>query len=235
MNPVCVITGALLCTTALAQPIRQPAEFSPRETADGVLFQCLAPEAQHVYLAGNFNRWADNRDGRIQNPRYALQGPDERGVFSTVIPLPIGIHRYKFVADIGTNTFWFVPEYARQRDEDGNAFLEVDGIVGNDRVAVAARAPQFGPEGVTFEFFAPDAPIVFLAGDFNQWAGQPGGRIHDLRFAMRGPDDHGIWRAVIPLRSGRYRYQYVMDGNTWVPDPLARETTPDHKSIVVAP
>ena len=47
----------------------------PQKADGGVLFQCYAPEARTVYLAGDFNGWAQNDSGRITNAVFALSGP----------------------------------------------------------------------------------------------------------------------------------------------------------------
>jgi chromosome partitioning protein len=77
-----------------------------------------------------------------------------------------------------------------------------------EEVAVAT-APTVTPEGVVFTLEAPNALQVQIAGDFNDWAPErtvmePVGR---------------IWRKVLELAPGRYRYRYVIDGQ-WLTDPL---------------
>ena len=62
----------------------------------GVLFQCYAPEAHVVYLAGDFNGWANNVDGRITNSSFAMNGPDTNGVWRKTVKLDAGIYRFKF-------------------------------------------------------------------------------------------------------------------------------------------
>jgi len=71
-----------------------------------------------------------------------------------------------------------------------------------------ATAPAVTPEGVVFTVDAPDAAHVQLAGDFNDWT----------------PDDGemepvaGVWKKLVKLAPGRYRYRYVIDGQ-WRSDP----------------
>jgi chromosome partitioning protein len=72
-----------------------------------------------------------------------------------------------------------------------------------------ANAPTITPEGVLFTVEAPDALQVQIAGDFNDWKPEwtgmePAGR---------------IWRTVLKLAPGRYRYRYVIDGQ-WLTDPM---------------
>ena len=45
-----------------------------------------------------------------------------------------------------------------------------------------------------FEFFAPQAQDVQLAGSFNNW-------------------DASHWRLSLKLKPGRYEYRYLVDGN----------------------
>jgi len=56
---------------------------------------------------------------------------------------------------------------------------------------------------------APDAKEVFLAGDFNGWKTDENSR-------MEFKD--GSWRKKLNLKSGQYRYRFVIDGK-WTEDP----------------
>ena len=51
---------------------------------------------------------------------------------------------------------------------------------------------------------------VVLVGDFNDWdpAANPLQRVAD-----------GVWAVTIPLRPGRYRYTFIVDGARWLRDP----------------
>ena len=78
----------------------------------------------------------------------------------------------------------------------------------DDPVALAG-APAVTSEGVMFTLEASDAESVQLAGDFNDWA-------------LDGSEmelTDGVWKKVVKLPPGRYRYRYVIDGN-WQSDPL---------------
>jgi len=57
---------------------------------------------------------------------------------------------------------------------------------------------------VQFEFLAPQAHEVFLAGDFNGW---------DIRATPLKKDNAGIWKTAIPLMVGRHEYRFLVDGN----------------------
>jgi len=62
---------------------------------------------------------------------------------------------------------------------------------------------------VPFEFVAPDAQKVYLAGDFNNW---------DTSASLMKKDKKGIWKATVTLKPGRYEYRFLVDGN-WENDP----------------
>ena len=74
---------------------------------------------------------------------------------------------------------------------------------------LTAAAPRATPDGILFTVESPNAFEVQIAGDFNDWTPErtimePKGR---------------VWRALLQLAPGRYRYRYVIDG-LWMPDPL---------------
>lgn len=91
-------------------------------------------------------------------------------------------------------------------------------------VAVAVVAPLLVERGlpdpgtgtvnvasVRFEYHAPGAHQVALAGDFSQW---------QARVPLRKKAD-GTWVAELPLAPGHYEYVFVVDGQRWVADPHA--------------
>lgn len=71
---------------------------------------------------------------------------------------------------------------------------------------------------VHFQIHAPGAQRVELVGDFNHWT--PG------VIQLQGPDASGHWTADVDLPEGRYEYQFLVNGKTWVTDPDA----PTHRS-----
>jgi hypothetical protein len=72
---------------------------------------------------------------------------------------------------------------------------------------------------VHFQIHAPGAQRVELVGDFNGWT--PG------LIRLRGPDASGHWTADVELPEGRYEYQFLVNGKTWVTDPNATTHRPD--------
>jgi chromosome partitioning protein len=86
-------------------------------------------------------------------------------------------------------------------------------------------APLRIKDGVLFTLSAPQAQRVQLAGDFNSWV--PDGT--EMEFS------NGVWKKILALTPGRYRYRYVVDGQ-WLSDPMNRYTEPspfgDRDSII---
>lgn len=64
----------------------------------------------------------------------------------------------------------------------------------------------------------PDARAVQVAGDFNGW---------DPARTPLEPLGTGAWTVTLPLEPGRYKYMFVVDGATWIPDPFASEQEDD--------
>ena len=86
--------------------------------------------------------------------------------------------------------------------------------------------PAVTHAGVMFTVDAPDAARVQLAGDFNDWVLDG----NDMNPVGR------VWKRVVKLQPGRYRYRYVVDG-VWQRDPLNPAVEPSpyggHNSILV--
>lgn len=61
-----------------------------------------------------------------------------------------------------------------------------------------------------------DRPLksVHVAGTFNNW--------DKNAHAMRADADGKTWRLEVPLPYGRHQYKFVLDGETWVTDPTAK-------------
>jgi 1,4-alpha-glucan branching enzyme len=77
--------------------------------------------------------------------------------------------------------------------------------------------------GVLFTLDQPEAQIVYLCGDFNEWSPR------SLRMFRRGAS--GPWERRVTLEPGRYQYKFIVDG-VWIHDTAARESTPNlHGSL----
>lgn len=87
-------------------------------------------------------------------------------------------------------------------------------------------APHPVEGGILFQYEAPSARYVNLAGNFNTWGGTEGtGRFDPTIDPMSDEDGDGIWTIVVQLRPGRYQYKFVIDhGTRWELDPSNPDT-----------
>lgn len=83
-----------------------------------VQFVYAGGNARSVAIAGDFNGW--------DPARHELRDPDGDGVWTAVVPVPVGIHKYMFVVD---GEQWVTDPNAERTIEDGfgmrNALLSV--------------------------------------------------------------------------------------------------------------
>lgn len=70
---------------------------------------------------------------------------------------------------------------------------------------------------VVFEFYAPQAEKVELAGSFNNWQPQQ---------TPLKKDRSGKWKAELYLPAGRHEYRFLVDG-TWQNDQKPVECIPN--------
>ncbi|HXQ30302.1 MAG TPA: isoamylase early set domain-containing protein [Gemmatimonadales bacterium] len=80
--------------------------------------------------------------------------------------------------------------------------------------APGPQLPLGAEEGIA-QFVArfPGARSVSVVGSFNDW--QPD------QIPLEDRDKDGVWRGVVVLPAGTHEYMFVVDGERWVPDPLA--------------
>lgn len=74
-------------------------------------------------------------------------------------------------------------------------------------------------EGMQYQQFiimVPEAQSVSLVGDFNDWDAD--------RTPMERVSDDGAWSVILPLRPGRYQFQYEIDGDRRMSDPSRAQT-----------
>ena len=68
------------------------------------------------------------------------------------------------------------------------------------------------PVVVRLEQQAPEARDVAVVGDWNRW--DPESQ------KLEDADGDGVWEIEIPLKRGlEHRYQFLIDGQSWIPDP----------------
>ena len=67
---------------------------------------------------------------------------------------------------------------------------------------------------VRFELQAPEARDVAVVGNWNRWDSEAQ--------KLEDPDGDGIWEIEILLKRGaEHQYQFLIDGQNWIPDPEA--------------
>ena len=87
------------------------------------------------------------------------------------------------------------------------------------QAAPAVSDQTAGSVLVRFELRAVNAQRVALAGTFNDWSDS------SLVFTRGSGQDE--WVVTVALAPGRYQYLFVVDGNAWIPDPLAHAQIED--------
>ena len=212
----------------------QGKELAPTKTADGILFKCVYPGTSAIYLAGDFNSWANNQNGAITDAGSKMTGPDDKGLYSMTVKIAPGDHQLKFCAD-GAADRWFAPDWAVDHDTDGNAVIHVtdDGVPLLKSQVNAAWAPVQKSGKVTFRLYLPPANSVAIAGDFNAWANNKDGTVSDASFQMKKGDDD-VWSIDVTIPTGHHVYQFVIDGNKWQLDPNgAGKDDQNHSTIEV--
>jgi hypothetical protein len=92
------------------------------------------------------------------------------------------------------------------------------GLAGLAALGVVRSAAPAGPPGadvprvfVQFRLDHALAERVALAGDFTGW--RPVYELHQT--------EQGVWSVTVPLEPGVHDYAFVVDGDLWLPDPLA--------------
>lgn len=77
-------------------------------------------------------------------------------------------------------------------------------------VSLLVAQPVKHGDNVLFRFWAPQARIVYLAGEFNSW---------NPRALPMQRDSSGMWIVELQLEPGVYQYKFVIDGIDWREDP----------------
>lgn len=91
---------------------------------------------------------------------------------------------------------------------------------------VTATAPVHDTVSLVRFVFVGPAKTVTLVGDFNGWGGKP---------MALDRAANGAWTTLVQLPSGRHEYAFIIDGERWVPDPLAPSSSDEfdtHSSVI---
>ncbi len=203
---LCAIS-CLLAATSLPAGVRVDAEAAPTatntqaavSTESSVTFSFTDPEAKSVHVAGEFNHWLDNVDGKITGHDQWRMKTDGDGHWTFSTNLPPGYHRFKYVIDGGDR---WAQDPKRPAAPDGNSIVLVKSAL------TLPSATATG--GVAFVFLDPKAKEVYVAGQFNNW---------DTTANPLKKDADGKWSTTIQLEAGKHPYKFIVDGE-WRLDPL---------------
>jgi hypothetical protein len=146
---------------------------------------------------------------RLERAHVSAPGGLAKSILAAVRPPPRGATFREWLAGLlPRRQQWALPAFA-----GALAMLVI--LVGLDHLP--ASGPQ--PVQVHFQIHAPGAQQVELVGNFNNWT--PG------TIRLLGPDASGHWTAEVSLPEGRYEYQFLVNGKSWVTDPDAPTHRPD--------
>lgn len=94
--------------------------------SDKVLLVHQAPDAKRVYLAGDFNNWGSNDNGRIRDLRTTMYPSGEGTWFRLITPRGEQF-AYKFVEENAAGEFhWTSDPKAENQDESGNTVIKIE-------------------------------------------------------------------------------------------------------------
>ena len=161
---------------------------------------------------------AGGEGGAGEIPRRARAAGERAGACAGRTRPPASWRRCPRQGGLPSANGWriFCPGAAMGRAGACRRFGHAGGDAGRLASDAAAHAQRML---VHFQIHAPGAQRVELVGDFNNWT--PGAiRLH-------GPDASGHWTADVELPEGRYEYQFLVNGKTWVTDPNAATHRPD--------
>ncbi len=153
------------------------------------------PEAKSVYLTGNF-------ENQIAGKQYMTQIPD--GWMTSLDLLP-GSYEYHFtiVKNSGKKkklpprikkvSFREAKIIAKNSSREANNDTDARKVMAGEKILVPLKVR------------VPDARNVVLAGEFNHWDGEA--------LSMKQGPAGKWWILIIPLKTGKYKYRYVVGAN----------------------
>lgn len=193
----------------------------PKKVGNGILLTYEDEKAEEVSLVGSFNGWDEESNIMKRIAPYK---------WVTTITLEPGRYEYKYVVD----GLWVPdPDNPPVGSKYGNSFIEIksDGTLIINRISEIiknlkkASPPRKIEEGILFTYKNKYALSVNLAGSFNNWNTESTPMI---------VNEYDVWAVVVPLPPGEYEYKYVVDGGTWVTDPInpAISRSGDNNSLI---
>ncbi|MCB2154925.1 hypothetical protein KQI84_08555 [bacterium] len=143
-------TGVMALIGEDAREMAELEMMPPTPVQGGVLFQVKARKSAKVFVAGDFNNWANNDNGYISGSDALLRWDDRKSLFERTFPLTAGMYRFKYVYD---GAWMAVDPTILPRDQEGNSVftLTADGKIeelnraGNSNEVATANTPAATP------------------------------------------------------------------------------------------
>ncbi len=223
--------------------------FSEEFAAITLLFDDSAGPAPHamVYLAGNWDKrtgeyrsdWEDYNRVPMHDDGQNNDGAAGDGIWGYVIRMPSAPGTtFEWACDrdedkengwLGTGPSFSVTNAASQSHS-----FPVPGTASVPATTLTLGAPRAVEGGVLFTFDGGSVPFVYLAGEFNNWAENDGGKISNPQFRMT-KSASGIWYAILNVKPKKYKYKFVKDDGSgnfdWSPDPFVADKDAENNSI----
>jgi 1,4-alpha-glucan branching enzyme len=170
----------------------------------GLLFTYKSRSARRVELAGSFNEW---------KPVPLVRGDNGVWYYLLANLTDPGEIRYKFLVD---GLWTRDPRNTATEDDGTGSYVSVAPHEGSSE-GTHLTYRIVGKNLIEFRLYKPDARMISLVGDFNNWNPE-----NDLMKRER----NGVWRLQKKLRKGNYRYKYLVDG-AWSVDTFNSSTSRD--------
>lgn len=97
--------------------------------------------------------------------------------------------------------------------ETSPEMTDAPAAISSEEAQTASISDEGAAVWMRFVYTASDAETVSVAGDFSQWEPIP--------LSPRTVRGETIWTGLVPVERGEHEYQFVIDGEQWVTDPLA--------------
>eukprot|EP01130_Rhizamoeba_saxonica_P014288 TRINITY_DN6232_c0_g1_i1.p1 TRINITY_DN6232_c0_g1~~TRINITY_DN6232_c0_g1_i1.p1 ORF type:complete len:718 (-),score=138.52 TRINITY_DN6232_c0_g1_i1:35-2188(-) len=113
------LVGIFVCLVSIAVAYNIKT-YELLKQGDAVFFKIQVDDADHVYVAGDWNNFADNNNGRISSNKYEMIQIYKNTFVMQTLLVP-GRHTFKYVIN---GDYWYSdPDY--QLDSNGNAIFYV--------------------------------------------------------------------------------------------------------------
>lgn len=192
-------------------PAEDPSVKSPIVKDNDVTFNIYAPMAKTVDVKGEMTGWT----------KKALTKNEATGYWSlTITGVAKGTYQYGFMVD----NVWTEDKLNTESKVDGNNVFTI-----TNELQTTVKSPVVNAWGTTFNYYAPNATRVQLAGELTGWT-------QDTAADMI-QDADGWWTITVPNKAAKdYGYKFVENGdftNGWKQDPLNSERMPSSDNCKV--